>query len=103
MTIQLTKKQIDAIKTTLAQYGLDVRPILRPKATKGDKWAKRHALRMAKTWRNIERYGYWKDAVGVTSYQVRHPDGQWRSEGQAGFAEAVDYQKAYWAKAKGRA
>jgi hypothetical protein len=92
MTKQLTQAQIKQLRVFLADYGLEVKA--RPNKNSVATWKpKTPAGRKCKA-----RMLYWSKMpaiVGVTSYQVRDIEGQWRTEADGAlFDAAVQYQKA---------
>jgi hypothetical protein len=92
MSIQLSKKQIEALKVELAQYGLKI-TVARSTSksvslrswkpeTAGGRACKAAMLKWAKL----------PPIVGVSSYKIKDWRGKWISEGHPKFAKAKIYQ-----------
>jgi hypothetical protein len=87
MSYQMTQRQLEALQTTLANYGLEVRPIKEPKAPKEKSPLSPKALkelnarikriqgmtfatgsvktRLLKTLRDVKKYGYFSNDAYV--------------------------------------
>jgi sugar phosphate isomerase/epimerase len=94
MTVQLSKKQIEALKVELAQYGLKI-TVARSAGASLNSWkpetpAGRKCKSSMIKWARLAKTN---PIVGVTSYMVRDHFGEWLKEGHPRFAEAVAYRK----------
>jgi hypothetical protein len=101
MTHTLTKKQLNALRVTLSRYGLDVKPLAKPRA--------KSSLSALRAWKPVTPAGArcksrmlmfakLPPIVGVTDYKVRGLDGQWYSEADGALFDAAKQYQAGFAR-----
>jgi hypothetical protein len=103
MPAHLTKAQIDQLRVILAQVGLDMRPMPKPRS----KSEASHLARI-RAWKpetpagskcksRMLAFAKLPPVIGVSDYKVKGDDGQWHGDASQGFEAAKAYQNKRWA------